>query len=51
MSPVKLVIPVPPRSGAASFRLISQILAACVRESDRDYGDRRSISTKHWNDK
>lgn len=26
MSPVKLVIPVPPRSGAASFRLISQIL-------------------------
>lgn len=26
-------------------------LAACVRESDRDYGDRGSISTKHWNDK
>jgi len=25
-------------------------LAACVRESDRGYGDRRSIYIKHWND-
>jgi hypothetical protein len=25
-------------------------LSSCVRKSDLRYGDRYSISTKHWND-
>jgi len=25
-------------------------LSSCVKISGRDYGDRVSISTKHWND-
>jgi hypothetical protein len=26
-------------------------LASCVQTSHRNYGDRVSISTKHWNDR
>ena len=26
------------------------LLASCVKTSHRDYGDRVSLSTKHWND-
>ena len=37
----------------ATLKKIEQhlsLLAKCVEKSDRQYGDRYSISTKHWND-
>lgn len=27
-----------------------KLLSLCVKHNTRDYGDRYSISTKHWND-
>jgi len=27
-----------------------ELLASCVRSNDNRHGDRRSISSKHWND-
>lgn len=27
------------------------LLASCVKRTQRNYGDKISLSTKHWNDK
>lgn len=37
----------------ATLKLIEKhlsLLASCVKTSNRDFGDRVSISTAHWND-